>query len=182
MISQKKNLKLSPAYAERALTDSVFPNKLIREQLNQQSGPSPSTHESEASLYRWSLPCVLLLLETYRGMEKDFSNRKFSQKKIRKELPRSSVKKNIMSLGPNALLSYKALKKYKSIKYHNSNSGNDRRCWQYLEVSINLISFISRKCSTTTNNKNNTCKLMQNIFFNYHYVLCIFVRLWKRFD
>ncbi|KAK9876595.1 hypothetical protein WA026_013974 [Henosepilachna vigintioctopunctata] len=36
------DLKLSPADAERALTDSGFADKLLTETLNQQSGPSTS--------------------------------------------------------------------------------------------------------------------------------------------
>ncbi|XP_048512465.1 uncharacterized protein LOC125501302 [Athalia rosae] len=39
------------------------------------------TQESEVSLYRWSPPCVLLLLETYRSMEETFIVAKSPKKK-----------------------------------------------------------------------------------------------------
>ncbi|XP_030757313.1 uncharacterized protein LOC115883137 [Sitophilus oryzae] len=39
------------------------------------------TQENEASLYRWSPPCVLLLLETYRSMEGTLKSGKLPQKK-----------------------------------------------------------------------------------------------------
>ncbi|CAH2088166.1 unnamed protein product [Euphydryas editha] len=62
------DVDVSAADAQRASTeDTAYPNS--------------ETQESEASLYRWSTPCVLLLLESYRSMIKDFNSGKISQKK-----------------------------------------------------------------------------------------------------
>ncbi|KAG5861450.1 hypothetical protein JTB14_010556, partial [Gonioctena quinquepunctata] len=38
---------------------------------------SVTREDSEVSLYRWSLPCAFLLLETYREMENTLNNGKF---------------------------------------------------------------------------------------------------------
>ncbi|KAK9871129.1 hypothetical protein WA026_011414 [Henosepilachna vigintioctopunctata] len=45
------DLEVSPADAERALTDSVFPNKLISEKLNQQSPSTSATVDNDLSFF-----------------------------------------------------------------------------------------------------------------------------------
>ncbi|CAH1170822.1 unnamed protein product [Phaedon cochleariae] len=88
--------------------------------------------ESEAdkgSLYRWSAPCILLLLETYRDMEDKFSNGKYSQKKC------------YIATGPQCAAKLRSLKKtYKAIKDHNNKSGNDRKTWQYFNIMDDIFS------------------------------------------
>ncbi|KAJ8932325.1 hypothetical protein NQ318_020654 [Aromia moschata] len=64
------------------------------------------THEREVilffmfsmRLYRWSPPCVLLLLETYRSMEGTLNSGKLSQKKVWEEITKELTEKgyNIM--------------------------------------------------------------------------------------
>ncbi|KAG5863391.1 hypothetical protein JTB14_013562, partial [Gonioctena quinquepunctata] len=84
-----------------SLSNDAFNNNSSNEEYldTEDTGDLNSeTHESEASSYRWSPPCVLLLLETYRAMEKDFSSGKFSQKKIWERIAKELNKKenNIM--------------------------------------------------------------------------------------
>ncbi|XP_046586721.1 uncharacterized protein [Neodiprion pinetum] len=92
------------------------------------------TQESEASLYRWSTPCVLLLLESYRALEKDFYSGKISQKKIWEKVAKELKVKGHDVTGPQCSSKLRSLKKtYKSIKDHNNKSGNDRRTWQFFD-------------------------------------------------
>lgn len=102
-----------------------------------------------ASLYRWSTSCVLLLLESYRAMEKDFNSGKISQKKAWEKVAKELKVKGHDVTGPQCSSKLRSLKKtYKSIKDHNSKSGNDRRTWQFFEVCINsLIFFLTSTCS-----------------------------------
>lgn len=95
-----------------------------------------------ASLYRWSTPCVLLLLESYRAMEKDFNSGKISQKKVWEKVAKELKVKGHDVTGPQCSSKLRSLKKsYKSIKDHNGKSGNDRRTWQFFDVRINSIIF-----------------------------------------
>ncbi|XP_048515807.1 uncharacterized protein LOC125502119 isoform X3 [Athalia rosae] len=103
--------------------------------------PNSETQESEAfvyisaSLYRWSTPCVLLLLESYRSMENDFNSGKISQKKVWEKVAKELKVKGHDVTGPQCSSKLRSLKKsYKSIKDHNSKSGNDRRTWQFFDV------------------------------------------------
>ncbi|XP_043495367.1 uncharacterized protein LOC122519756 [Polistes fuscatus] len=99
------------------------------------------TQDSEASLYRWSTPCVLLLLESYRSMEKDFNSGKISQKKIWEKVAEELKVKGHNVTGPQCSSKLRSLKKsYKSIKDHNSKSGNDRRTWQFFDIMEEIFS------------------------------------------
>lgn len=95
-----------------------------------------------ASLYRWSTPCVLLLLECYRSMEKYFNSGKISQKKVWEKIAKELEAKGHAVTGPQCSSKLRSLKKsYKSIKDHNSKSGNSRRTWQFFDVRINSLIF-----------------------------------------
>ncbi|XP_043489893.1 uncharacterized protein LOC122516283 [Polistes fuscatus] len=99
------------------------------------------TQDSEASLYRWSTPCVLLLLESYRSMEKDFNSGKIFQKKIWEKVAEELKVKGHNVTGPQCSSKLRSLKKsYKSIKDHNSKSGNDRRTWQFFDIMEEIFS------------------------------------------
>ncbi|XP_068992213.1 uncharacterized protein [Neodiprion pinetum] len=99
------------------------------------------TQESEASLYRWSTPCVLLLLESYRALEKDFYSGKISQKKIWEKVAKELKVKGHDVTGPQCSSKLRSLKKtYKSIKDHNNKSGNDRRTWQFFDIMEEIFS------------------------------------------
>lgn len=87
------------------------------------------------SLYRWPEASVLLLLQTYEEMEEKLNTGKLSHKKCW-ELTAQILKKNGYNVtGPQCASKFRSLKKtYKSIKDHNSKSGNNRRTWQHFEV------------------------------------------------
>lgn len=75
-------------------------------------------------------------------MEKDFNSGKISQKKIWEKVAEELKVKGHSVTGPQCSSKLRSLKKsYKSIKDHNSKSGNDRRTWQFFDVCINSILF-----------------------------------------
>lgn len=89
------------------------------------------------SLYRWSPPCVLLLLETFRSMEETLNSGKLSQKKVWAKIAKDLTQNGYNVTGPQCSSKLRSLKKtYRSIKDHNNKSGNDRRSWPFLEVCI----------------------------------------------
>lgn len=85
-------------------------------------------------------------------MEEKFTNGKFSHKKCW-ELVAEVLKNHGYSItGSQCASKFRSLKKtYKSIKDHNSKSGNDRRTWQHFEVlnnffiaiTVSFVQFIS---------------------------------------
>ncbi|EZA49025.1 hypothetical protein X777_12833 [Ooceraea biroi] len=91
--------------------------------------------EDGDSLCRWTKSTVFLPLETYRSMEEKFLNGKYSQKKVWEKESEILKDKNYDVTGPQCSAKMRSLKKsYKSIKDHNSKSGNDRRTWPFYEV------------------------------------------------
>lgn len=93
------------------------------------------TQENEASLYRWSPPCVLLLLETYRSMEGTLKSGKLPQKKVWESIAQKLIEKGYHVTGGQCSSKLRSLKKtYKSIKDYNNKSGNDKRSWQFFEI------------------------------------------------
>ncbi|KAG5869067.1 hypothetical protein JTB14_028774 [Gonioctena quinquepunctata] len=95
----------------------------------------------EVPLYRWSPPCVFLLLETYREMENTFNNGKLSHKKLWKQISQELIAKGYNVTGPQCASKLRSLKKtYKSTKDHNNKSGNDRRTWQFFEIMDDIFS------------------------------------------
>lgn len=86
-------------------------------------------------LYRWTTPCVLLLLETYKTNEEKFTNGKQSQKKTWEEVSDILKHNGYDVTGPMCAAKLRSLKKtYKAVKDHNNKSGNNRRNWQFFEV------------------------------------------------
>lgn len=85
-------------------------------------------------------------------MEEKFTNGKLSHKKCW-ELVAEVLKNHGYSItGSQCASKFRSLKKtYKSIKDHNSKSGNDRRTWQHFEVlnnffiaiTVSFVQFIS---------------------------------------
>ncbi|XP_074099952.1 uncharacterized protein LOC141528025 [Cotesia typhae] len=73
--------------------------------------PNSETQESEgASLYRWSTPCVLLLLESYRSMKNDFNSGKISQKKVWEKVAKELKVKGHDVTGPQCSSKLRSLK------------------------------------------------------------------------
>ncbi|CAG9815532.1 unnamed protein product [Phaedon cochleariae] len=99
------------------------------------------TEATEVSLYRWSPPCVMLLLETYRNMENTFNKGKLSHKRLWKKISAELLAKGYNVTGPQCASELRSLKKtYKATKYHNNKSGNDRRNWQFFEIMDYIFS------------------------------------------
>ncbi|KYM94641.1 hypothetical protein ALC62_14728 [Cyphomyrmex costatus] len=93
------------------------------------------------SLFRWPDASVLLLLRTYEEMEEKFTNGKCSHKKCWELISEVLKKKGYNVTGPQCASKFRSLKKtYKSIKDHNSKSGNNRRTWQHFEIMDNMFS------------------------------------------
>jgi len=87
------------------------------------------------SLYRWTEACVLLLLDNYKASEKPFTDGKQSHKKIWNNIAKIMTEKGHAVTGPQCAAKLRSLKKsYKSVKNHNSKSGNNRRTWQFFEI------------------------------------------------
>lgn len=85
---------------------------------------------------------VLFLLDTYVEREEKFSSGKFSQKKIWEDIAEAMRHKIPLITGPQCAAKMRSLKKtYKSVKDHNSKSGNDRRTWLFYEVKTISICF-----------------------------------------
>ncbi|KAK0167762.1 hypothetical protein PV327_001626 [Microctonus hyperodae] len=92
--------------------------------------------EGRVSLYRWTPPCVLLLLETYRSMEGILNKGKISQKKFWSKISEELKTKGYDVTGPQCHSKLRSLKKtYKSTKDYNQKSGNNRKTWQFYEVT-----------------------------------------------
>ncbi|CAH2084224.1 unnamed protein product [Euphydryas editha] len=139
------SLPIVPDFADENVqfSDDGTDNCIDEEVLNTEDTayPNSETQESEASLYRWSTPCVLLLLESYRSMEKDFNSGKITQKKVWEKVAKELKVKGHDVTGPQCSSKLRSLKKsYKSIKDHNSKSGNDRRTWQFFDIMEEIFS------------------------------------------
>ncbi|KAK0077526.1 hypothetical protein PV325_003785 [Microctonus aethiopoides] len=87
-------------------------------EIEDSANVNSDVQESEGCLYRWTSPCVMLFLETYKSMEL-----------------KSCKKKGYDVTEPQCASKLRSLKKsYKSNKDHNSKSGNDRKTWQYFNI------------------------------------------------
>lgn len=119
-------------------------------------------------LYRWTTPCVLLLLDTYKANEQKFTNGKQFQKKTWEEVSETLKRNGHNVTGPMCAAKLRSLKKtYKTIKDHNNKSGNDRRTWQFFEVwkyKGELVSVLFQHLDHS----------------NTHYIL--FCRSWTKFS
>ncbi|XP_044577100.1 uncharacterized protein LOC123260170 [Cotesia glomerata] len=99
--------------------------------------------EGETSVYRWNSPCVLLILELYRSMERTLNSGKISQKQVWNKISQDMKKKKGYDVtGPQCHSKIQSLKKtYKSTKDHNNKSGNNRKTWQFYDISTNYSIF-----------------------------------------
>ncbi|XP_074114194.1 uncharacterized protein LOC141537233 isoform X2 [Cotesia typhae] len=74
-------------------------------------------------------------------MENDFNSGKISQKKVWEKVAKELKVKGHDVTGPQCSSKLRSLKKsYKSIKDHNSKSGNDRRTWQFFDIMEEIFS------------------------------------------
>ncbi|KAK0160277.1 hypothetical protein PV328_007705 [Microctonus aethiopoides] len=112
--------------------------------------------EGGVSLYRWTSPCVLLLLETYRSMEGILQKGKMPQKKVWSKISEELKTKGYDATGPQCNSKLRSLKKtYKSTKDYNQKSGNNRKTWQFYENLIRrqLQHYFEKDLGKKTNTK-----------------------------
>ncbi|KAK0165751.1 hypothetical protein PV328_004246 [Microctonus aethiopoides] len=104
-------------------------------EIEDSANVNSDVQESEGCLYRWTSPCVMLFLETYKSMEVILHSGTRSQKKISEKIAKELQKKGYDVTEPQCASKLRSLKKsYKSNKDHNSKSGNDRKTWQYFNI------------------------------------------------
>lgn len=79
----------------------------------------------------------MLLVEEYRLRESSMSSGKISQKKAWDNIAAIMNNKGYNVSGRQCMTRINTMKRtYKTIKDHNSKSGNNKRTWKYYEVSI----------------------------------------------
>lgn len=77
----------------------------------------------------------MLLLEEYRLRESSISSGKTSHKKAWNEIAAIMQTKGYAVTGRQCMTRINTMKRtYKTIKDHNSKSGNNTRAWKYYEV------------------------------------------------
>ncbi|KAI4455491.1 heat shock 70 kda protein 14 [Holotrichia oblita] len=117
------------------IQDQVLNNDDNASRINENTTGNGSTEEDSESIYRWSHTYVILLLRTYQEQQHKFENGKMSHKKCWESVAKKMNTEGHKMTGPQCSSKLRSLKKtYRSIKDHNSRSGNDRRTWQYLEI------------------------------------------------
>ncbi|KAF5283212.1 hypothetical protein FQR65_LT14041 [Abscondita terminalis] len=157
-------IKLSKVDADRAKTDIVFATTIMNaalrdEQVEQvdtatdENGELPDKSDNEAcntistvdtigeGIYRWTTPCIELLLHSYRDLEGKIQSGKYSHKSVWEEISQILKNSHYIVTGPQCAAKLRSLKKtYKAVKDHNNKSGNNRRTWQYYEIMDEIFS------------------------------------------
>nr|XP_012233087.1 PREDICTED: uncharacterized protein LOC105678374 [Linepithema humile] len=146
--------RLSPKDAHRVETDTVFASEVLSVLKKSQGESSSSSSmistastldaeipESEPdSVFKWSHQAVLLLIEEYRKREEDVISGKISQKRVWKSISEVLCRHGHDVTGPQCQSKFNGMKRtFKSIKDHNSKSGNNPRSWPYTEVMESLL-------------------------------------------
>ncbi|EFN88754.1 hypothetical protein EAI_09455 [Harpegnathos saltator] len=91
-------------------------------------------------MFKWSHAAILLLVEKYRLQKNNIVSGKMSQKKVWNNIASALSVKGYNVTGPQCLSKFHGMKRtYKSIKDHNSKSGNNLRTWPYMEVMESLL-------------------------------------------
>lgn len=87
--------------------------------------------------FRWSREAILLLLEEYGHYEPNMSSGKITQNKVWNKISTVMNNKGYIVTGRQCCTRFNTMKRtYKSVKDYNNKSGNNRRTWPYLEVSV----------------------------------------------
>ncbi|XP_025163486.1 uncharacterized protein LOC105192350 isoform X2 [Harpegnathos saltator] len=82
----------------------------------------------------------MLLVDEYRLRELSMSSGKISHKKAWDEMSTTMNAKGHMFSGRQCMTKINIMKRtYKTIKDHNSKSGNNNRTWKYYEVMESLL-------------------------------------------
>ncbi|XP_072756876.1 uncharacterized protein [Anoplolepis gracilipes] len=132
-----------------------------------QEEPSPSNvitldaevFESEQdSIFKWSHEAVLLLIAEYQKQEEKVTLGKMSQKRMWESISGVLSNHGYDVNGSQCQSKFNGMKRtFRSIKDHNSKSGNNPRFWPYTEVMESLLeekSFINT--IATTSNQTHT--------------------------
>ncbi|XP_011860030.1 PREDICTED: uncharacterized protein LOC105557398 isoform X2 [Vollenhovia emeryi] len=138
---------LSTKDAQRVRTDIVFASKILEKLKDDKTESDPlnvetSDAENSApdSFFKWSHQAVLLLIEEYRKREKDTTSGKISQKRLWESISNVLCSHGHDVTGPQCQSKFNGMKRtFKSIKDHNSKSGNNPRSWLYTEVMESLL-------------------------------------------
>jgi len=98
------------------------------------------TAEVDVNVFKWPHEAILLLIEEYRKKVDNFCSGRISQKKIWQSIGDELLKKSYNVTGPQCQSKFGGLKRtYKSIKDHNSKSGNGTRTWPYFNLLDDLL-------------------------------------------
>jgi hypothetical protein len=146
-------------------SDIVFASEVLSTLKKNQEEPQQESEQE--SVFKWSHQAVLLLIEEYRKREEDvvsgkimiyfiqynglsmildfltdfmFSIGKISQKRVWKLISEVLCSHGHDVTGPQCQSKFNGMKRtFKSIKDHNSISGNNPRSWLYTEVMESLL-------------------------------------------
>jgi len=98
-----------------------------------------SSENSDISKSYWNRSETLLLIASYKEIEKDFTSRKMTQKQCWNKIAQIMQKNNINVSAQKCSTRYQTLKRtYRAIRDHNRKSGNARKTWEYYDVNISL--------------------------------------------
>ncbi|XP_025157668.1 uncharacterized protein LOC105190416 isoform X1 [Harpegnathos saltator] len=101
---------------------------------------SSNSEDNNESMFKWSHAAILLLVEKYRLQKNNIVSGKISQKKVWNNIASALFVKGYNVTEPQCLSKFHGMKRtYKSIKDHNSKSGNNLRTWPYMEVMESLL-------------------------------------------
>lgn len=96
--------------------------------------------DMDINLFKWPHEAILLLIEEYRKLADNFCSGRISKKKIWQLISEELIKKLYNVTGPQCQSKFAGMKKtYKSIKDHNSKSGNGIRTWPYFDLLDGLL-------------------------------------------
>ncbi|XP_036151312.1 uncharacterized protein LOC118648891 [Monomorium pharaonis] len=136
--------------------------EMAKMQSNTESTVSSISDEGDSneSLFKWSHAATLFLVEEYRRQEKNLTSGKISQKKGWNNIALALSTKGYNVTGSQCISKFHGMKRtYKSIKDHNSKSGNNPRSWPYMEVMESLLGERPFMSPPAIASSSNTCHL-----------------------
>lgn len=113
------------------------------------------TEDGNESTFKCFHEATLLLIEEYRLQENNITSGKMTHKKVWNNIASVLLTKGYCVNGSQCLSKYNGMKRtYKSIKDHNSKSGNNPRTWSYMSIMESLLGerpFISPPAIASSN-------------------------------
>ncbi|XP_024871873.1 uncharacterized protein LOC112454607 [Temnothorax curvispinosus] len=146
---------LSSKDVKRVETDIVYASKVL-EDLKTSKGATSSSglmvpttlspnvaseqNAEQDSAFKWSHQAILLFIEEFRKREEDTKSGKISQRRVWDQISEVLRSHGHDVTGPQCQSKFNGMKKtFKSIKDHNSKSGNAPRAWLYIELMESLL-------------------------------------------